>query len=137
MIAFNYETDVKLENQSTIIKWIESCVKSFGCELGEINYIFCDDDYLLRLNIEFLKHDSYTDIISFDYSLGKKIAGDIFISVERVIENSKKFTQHIDNELNRVIIHGILHLCGLKDKTPEEQDKMRRAENTWLEKLNP
>ena len=136
MIIFNYETDFKLENEDEIRNWIASCIKDYGFKEGEINYIFCDDDYLLKLNKEFLQHDTLTDIISFDYTLGKEIGGDIFISVERVKENAIKFSQSIENEISRVVIHGVLHYFGYKDKTPEDAENMRNQEAICLQKLN-
>ena len=128
MIDFNFETGFELDNKSNIQKWISETIISEGFELGEVIYIFCDDDYLLELNKEYLKHDTLTDIISFDYSLGKIVQGDIFISTERVKENSLLFNVSFPEELRRVIIHGILHLCGYKDKTPEESELMRSKE---------
>jgi len=132
MIFFNYETDFKLTDEARIQKWISVCIESYGFDEGEINYIFCDDEYLLKLNIEFLEHDTFTDIISFDYTLGKLISGDIFISVERVLENAKKFGQPIESELNRVMIHGILHYLGFKDKSESDKQKMRLEEDKCL-----
>ena len=136
MIQFNYETDFKLDNEQKIQDWISSCIESYGFSEGELNYIFCDDDYLLKLNEEFLKHDTLTDIISFDYTLGKLISGDIFISIERVTENAQKFNQTFDNELNRVIIHGILHYLGFKDKSKEDKLIMRTEEEKCLKLLD-
>jgi len=135
MIDFNYETDFKLDNELEIQQWISTCIDVYGFTEGEINYIFCDDEYLLKLNVEFLEHDTFTDIISFDYTLGKLISGDIFISVERVRENAEKFSQTFDNELNRVVIHGVLHYFGLKDKTEKDSAKMRKEEDTCLRLL--
>ena len=136
MIQFNYETDFKLQDESKIKNWISSCITNYNFTEGEINYIFCDDDYLLKLNVEFLNHDTLTDIISFDYTLGKLINGDIFISIERVRENANKFNQTIDNELNRVMIHGILHYFGFKDKSENDKLKMREEEDKCLSLLN-
>jgi rRNA maturation RNase YbeY len=136
MIIFNYETDFKLENEDATRNWISLCIKDYGFKEGEINYIFCDDEYLLKLNKEFLQHDTLTDIISFDYTLGKEIGGDIFISIERVKENAIKFNQTIDNELNRVIIHGVLHYFGFKDKTEDDSKNMRNQEAICLQKLD-
>ena len=133
MILFNYETDFKLENEEVIGNWISNCIEVAGFNEGELNYIFCDDDYLLKLNVEFLEHDTLTDIISFDYTLGKLISGDIFISIERVIENAKNFSQSFDNELYRVIIHGVLHYMGYKDKSEDAKIKMRAEEDKCLE----
>ena len=121
MIQFNYETNFKLENEEVLRNWISTCIDSRGFKEGELNYIFCEDEYLLKLNIEFLNHDTFTDILSFDYTLGKLIGGDIFISIERVVENAKYFSQNTDNELNRVIIHGVLHFMGYSDKTVDEK----------------
>lgn len=136
MITFNYETDFKLEDENKISSWISTCIEKYDCTEGELNYIFCDDEYLHKLNVEFLDHDTLTDIISFDYTMGSLISGDIFISVERVTENAKKFTQTFDNEVNRVIIHGILHYCGFKDKSENEKAIMRAAEDSCLAILN-
>lgn len=136
MIDFNYETDFKLSDETKISNWISQVIDKNGFTEGELNYIFCDDDYLLKLNVEFLEHDTFTDIISFDYTIGKLISGDIFISVERVVENSKKFTQTFDNELNRVVIHGILHYFGFKDKSDVDKVIMREQENKCLALLN-
>lgn len=136
MIEFNYETDFKLDDETKIQEWITNCIEDRGFTEGELNYIFCDDDYLLKLNVEFLSHDTLTDIISFDYTLGKLISGDIFISVERVRENALDFGQTFENELNRVIIHGILHYLGFKDKSEEEKSAMRNEEELCLQLLN-
>lgn len=136
MIEFNYETDFKLENEELIQNWISNCIESYGFNEGELNYIFCDDDYLLKLNVEFLEHDTLTDIISFDYTMGKLISGDIFISVERIRENAKIFNQTVDNELNRVIIHGVLHYMGFKDKNEKDKVTMRGEEDKCLAMFN-
>lgn len=133
MIQFNYETEFKLDNEEITKEWISKCIVDRGCTEGDINYIFCDDDYLLKLNVEFLEHDTLTDIISFDYTLGKLISGDIFISIERVKENAFKFSEILDNEINRVMIHGVLHYIGFKDKTDIEKEKMRVEEDKCLE----
>ena len=132
MIEFNYETNFNLENEETFKKWILNCVEKEGFELGEINYIFCDDNYLHKINVEFLQHDTLTDIISFDYTLGKLIGGDIFISIERVTENAKDFKVSFDKELQRVLIHGVLHYMGYKDKTDEEKQEMRNKEDECI-----
>ena len=132
MITFNYETTFQLEDEENLSNWIQTCIENEGCELGEINYIFCDDTYLLKLNKEFLQHDTLTDIISFDNSLGKLINGDIFISVERVQENAADFKVSFDDELQRVLIHGVLHYIGYKDKTSEEKEMMRNKEDECL-----
>tara|TARA_B100000795_G_scaffold66338_1_gene45410 strand:+ start:10839 stop:11252 length:414 start_codon:yes stop_codon:yes gene_type:complete len=132
MIAFNYETLFQLKDENLLENWIEKVVLEKGFEIGEINYIFCDDMYLHKLNVEFLQHDTLTDIISFDNSLGKLISGDIFISVERVNENANDFKVSAEEEMHRVMIHGVLHYMGLKDKTEAEKIEMRNAENLAL-----
>jgi len=129
MISFNYETDFELANESDIESWIGRIIASEQKSEGEISYVFCDDDYLLELNQQYLQHDTLTDIISFDYSLGNELSGDIFISVERVRENAEIFNQSFENELLRVISHGVLHYCGYKDKSEADEQLMRQKEN--------
>lgn len=135
MISFNYETKFQLENETDISKWISSVISSEKFKEGDINYVFCDDDYLLKLNIEFLNHNTLTDIISFDNSIGKILQGDIFISVERVKENAENFNVSFQEELNRVMVHGILHYCGYKDKTNTDSKIIRRKENFYISQL--
>jgi len=136
MISFNYETNFKLNDNEIISKWIGATILNEGFKKGDINYIFCDDTYLLKLNVEFLNHNTLTDIISFDYSIGKILHGDIYISIERVKENAIKFGASFDKELNRVIIHGVLHYCGYKDKTEIDIALMRKKENYYLNQLD-
>ncbi len=136
MMICNYETSFKLKDEIILENWIEKVVSNNGFEMGEINYIFCDDAYLLKLNLEFLKHDTLTDIISFDNSLGNLIGGDIFISVERVEDNASDFRVTFEEEMQRVMIHGVLHYMGFKDKSEEDKSKMRSAENEALSLLN-
>lgn len=135
MISFNYETDFKLKNESLISNWVSNTIKLEGYKEGDINYVFCNDEYLHNLNVEFLDHDTLTDIISFDYSVGKELHGDVFISVERVRDNAKDFTTEFELELHRVIIHGILHYCGYKDKTDRDKSQMRSKEDEHLSRL--
>jgi rRNA maturation RNase YbeY len=135
MIQFNYETAFKLKNEKQISNWISKVITKYGFTEGEINYIFCNDEYLLKLNVEFLNHDTLTDIISFDYTLGSQISGDIFISIERVQENAVELSQTLENELHRVIIHGVLHYLGYKDKTSAQKQLMRAEEDKCLELL--
>lgn len=135
MIEFNYETDFTLSNQENISSWVEDCILNEGFQLGEINYIFCDDTYLHKLNVEFLNHDTLTDIISFDNTLGKIVNGDVFISIERVKDNALLFQTTFDEELHRVMIHGVLHYVGYKDKSEAEKETMRNKENQYLLKL--
>jgi len=132
MINFHTETNFKLKNKDIYSLWIGEAILKMEKEEGEINYVFCDDAYLLKINQDFLNHDTYTDIISFDYSEGKLLSGDIFISIERVVENAKEFKVSFEKELQRVLIHGILHYAGFNDKTKEEKEEMRQQENLYL-----
>lgn len=132
MIDFIFDTPFQLSNSKKIISWIESVIEAEGFETGEITYTFCDDDSLYKINVEYLGHDTLTDIISFDYVSGKQVNGDIFISVERVKNNAEEFGVSFDNELLRVIIHGILHLVGYKDKTEKDTALMREKENLYI-----
>jgi probable rRNA maturation factor len=132
MIAFHYETSFELSNENFLNDWINTIVLSHGYTIGEINYIFCDDTYLHKLNLDFLQHDTLTDIISFDSTLGKLIGGDIFISVERVAENSKDYKVSFTDELHRVMIHGVLHYMGFKDKSIVDKKRMRKEEDNAL-----
>jgi len=136
VITFNSETSFTLKNQKKLVKWISDVISSEGFQVGEINYIFCNDSYLNKINQEFLNHDTFTDIISFDYTLGKEVGGDIFISIERVLENAEKFNEVFENELYRVMIHGILHFMGYKDKTKKEKTLMRTKEDENIFTLN-
>ena len=136
MITFNSETSFTLKNQKKLVKWIGDVISSEGFQVGEINYIFCDDSYLNKINQEFLNHDTFTDVISFDYTLGKEVGGDIFISIERVLENAEKFNEVFENELHRVMIHGILHFIGYKDKTKKDKTLMRTKEDEKIFILN-
>ena len=129
MISFNYETSFELQDESKYEGWISEVIETEDKTEGEINYIFCDDEYLLQKNIEFLDHDTLTDIISFDYTMGNLLSGDIFISVERVKENAQEYNVEFDDELRRVMAHGILHYCGYKDKTDEDSAVMRAKED--------
>lgn len=136
MANFYSETDFNLQQEDQISKWISKIINSEGFEEGEISFIFCDDDYLHKLNVEFLNHDTLTDIISFDNSLGKQINGDIYVSIERVKENANTYKTTFINELHRVIIHGILHYCGFKDKTIADAKSMRAKEEEALRARN-
>ena len=135
MISYNFETAFLLNHKDQITVWIKNVISKEGFDCGEINYIFCDDDYLLKLNIEFLDHDTLTDIISFDYTMGNLISGDIYISIPRVKENADLFNTSFENELHRVIIHGVLHYCGYKDKSSDQKLIMRRKEDEYLNAL--
>jgi len=135
MIVFNYELDFELIDESNYERWIKSIIGDYGFELGDVSYIFCDDTYLLNINRQYLNHDDLTDIISFDYSESKLISGDIFISIERVKENAMKFSVDFKEELLRVMVHGILHFIGFKDKTEIETELMRKNEEICIKKF--
>jgi len=129
MISFNYELEFQLENEEQYSSWISNVISSENKKEGDINYIFCDDEYILEINKQYLDHDYYTDIISFDYSVGNELHGDIFVSIERVRENAIEFEVTFDEELKRVLAHGVLHYCGYNDKTEEEELLMRSKED--------
>lgn len=135
---FNQDVPFVLKNKNKIKQWISDVASEFGNKIGEINFVFCSDDFLLEINQKFLNHSTYTDIISFDYSQAKNkiISGEIYISVPRVKENAYNLKQSFSDEMHRVIIHGILHFCGLKDKKEAEKNVMRQKENECLALLN-
>ncbi|MFT4942815.1 MAG: putative rRNA maturation factor [Patiriisocius sp.] len=132
MIDFYSETAFTIDKADAIREWISETILQESCQQGDITYVFCDDSYLSKLNVQFLGHDTLTDIISFDNSLGIQIHGEIYISVERVIENAKTYGVSFSEELHRVLIHGILHFCGYKDKTDGDQERMTQKENEAL-----
>ncbi|MEE0992698.1 MAG: rRNA maturation RNase YbeY [Bacteroidales bacterium] len=134
-ISFSLETKYNLKSRTLIKKWLKQIIENKGYKLGTLSYILCDDDYLLEINKQYLQHEFYTDIITFDYVENGVINGDIFISVDRVKENSASFGVSEREELMRVFAHGVLHLSGLKDATSEEASQMRKAENESLELL--
>ena len=128
MIEFYSETDFKIEDTKALNRWISEVVLHENHELGELTYVFCDDEYLYKLNLQFLNHDTLTDIISFDNSLGKQIHGEVYISIERVKENASIYGVAFLEELHRVIIHGVLHFCGYQDKSEKQQEVMTGKE---------
>lgn len=119
-------------NKTDIRNWVKNVAELHSKRLGPVSYIFCDDNKILEVNKEFLQHDYYTDIITFDYTEGDKISGDLFISLDTVRTNAEQFGQDYNTELHRVIIHGILHLCGINDKGPGEREIMEAEENKAL-----
>ncbi len=129
MISFNYETSFKLVRKSDYSKWLSLVIQSEGKKEGDINYIFCDDDFLIEINQQYLNHNTLTDIISFDYSVGNELHGDVFISVQRVRENAIEFDVAFEEELKRVMVHGVLHYCGYKDKSAKDEKEMRLKED--------
>jgi probable rRNA maturation factor len=131
-IKFHSECDFQQTNPETCVHWLSAVAKEEGKLPEEINYIFCDDTYLHKINLEFLSHDDYTDIITFDYSVGDTLIGDVYVSAERVLENSKTYSESFVEEMDRVLVHGLLHLCGYKDKTTSEAVEMRNKENYYL-----
>tara|TARA_X000000368_G_C22396933_1_gene435770 strand:+ start:43 stop:465 length:423 start_codon:yes stop_codon:yes gene_type:complete len=136
MIVFqNKKISPTFQNQK-IVSWLENSAKEEGKNVGEIVYLFCNDDFLLKYNIRYLGHKSLTDVISFDYSEDKIISGDILISVDRIKENSLIFGVEPIEELKRVMLHGLLHLIGFKDKTQKEKKIMREKEDYYLKKFN-
>ena len=134
MITFEYLKTEDLTEINQNKKWLNQVISNEAKEEGDITYIFCDDDYLLEKNIRFLNHNTLTDVITFDYCEGNSVSGDIFISIERVKENSEVFKVDFLTELNRVMVHGLLHLLGYKDKTERESNLMRKKENHFLSK---
>lgn len=132
MINFNYETDFNLDNEEAIASWLSNVITSENKKEGEINYIFCDDEYLHKINLEYLNHDTLTDIISFDYTMGNELSGDVFVSIERVKENAVDFNVPFEDELKRVLVHGVLHYCGYKDKGEADELLMRSKEDEKL-----
>ena len=129
MILFNSLNDFNLRQKLLYKRWLKELAALEGYKIGDINYIFCDDEYLLGVNQQYLQHDTYTDIITFDYVEGKILNGDIYISTERVRENARIYQVDFENELKRVLSHGVLHLCGYKDKTDADAAQMREKEN--------
>ncbi|HET8753306.1 MAG TPA: rRNA maturation RNase YbeY [Salinimicrobium sp.] len=128
MLNFYSENQFVLADEEAYRQWLQNVISSEGKKLEEISYIFCDDDYLLKINQQYLCHDDFTDIISFDNSVGNILEGDIFISTQRVSENAEKFGVNFSEEIKRVMVHGILHFCGFKDKSGEDVAQMRRKE---------
>ncbi len=135
MIQFFYENLPETVNTDYKL-WLEDIVLSEGKKLGEINYIFCDDEYLLKVNQDYLQHDYYTDIITFDYVKGRTISGEIFVSLQRVSDNASTLSKDYEEELRRVLAHGVLHLSGYKDKSEEEEQLMRSKEDFYLVKYS-
>ncbi|WP_297797330.1 rRNA maturation RNase YbeY [uncultured Eudoraea sp.] len=133
MISFFYNIDFKLEDESKYTEWIINIFKSEKQKPEDLSYVFCSDDFLHRINQDYLNHNTYTDIITFDYSEGKGIKGEIYISIDRIKDNAKTYGVEFSQELRRVMAHGILHLLGYSDKTAREKEFMRGLEN---EKMN-
>ena len=138
MISFqSINVSLPAIDQTAITAWVRTVAVSYGRRVGEIAYIFVDDEEILRINHQFLQHDYFTDIITFDYTEGAVISGDLFISLDTVRSNAEDLHLPYNQELHRVIIHGILHLCGINDKGPGEREQMEAAENQALSLLSP
>jgi rRNA maturation RNase YbeY len=136
-VTFHAEgVDFPAINKKKVADWIRSVAKEYGRRTGEITYLFCNDEKILAVNQQFLGHDYYTDIITFDYSGENCLSGDIFVSIDTVRSNAELYHVSFQEELHRVMIHGILHLCGMKDESEQEEEAMREAENRALEKLS-
>lgn len=129
MIDFSYLHDFILDNEHVYADWIVSIINDYDVTIGELNYIFCSDDYLYKMNVDFLQHDTFTDIITFDYSDESVISGDLFISIDRVKENATSFNCSFRDEILRVMSHGVFHLLGFKDKTEADISEIRALEN--------
>ena len=135
-VSFQSEdVEFELAKPDILTEWIQSIIEREGCTLHQASYIFCSDEYLYNLNQEYLNHDTYTDIITFPYTEPPLIEGDVFISIDRVKDNARQFGVPFEQELHRVMIHGILHLCGYPDKSPEEKAHMREKEEEALKLL--
>ena len=135
MIDFQYIENDKLSNTEDLNLWLNSVIMEEGMIIGELVYVFCNDEYLLTKNIQFLNHNTLTDVITFDYTKDKIISGDILISTERVVENAKIFNVNYSTELYRVMVHGLLHLLGYKDKIEKDANTMHEKENYYLNKF--
>ena len=129
---FNKDIKFNLEKKLVLKRWIKTVVEQYDCKVGDINVILCNDPYILEINQQFLSHDYYTDIITFDYCEGDKLSGDLFISVDTVRENAVEYGTEFSEELNRVMVHGILHLIGYDDHCEEDIAEMRKKENYYL-----
>jgi probable rRNA maturation factor len=137
-ISFHsHHINFKLSHKRAVGNWLKELINKENKKTGAISFVFCNDEYLLTLNNEFLQHDTLTDIITFDYTENLIIKGDVFISIDRVNENADKFKVTFQHELLRVIVHGVLHLCGYKDKSLEQKTIMRGKEDFYLKKVVP
>lgn len=129
---FNEDSSFIIKNKGLLRRWISDCIKKENHASGIINIIMCSDNYLHEINLKYLNHDTYTDIITFNYTENNTISGDLFISIDRVTENARQYSKNSTDELHRVIIHGILHLCNYNDKTASEKQRMTEKENIYL-----
>ena len=137
MSVFFHKENVSFSiNEELVVKWLDESVKPLGFVIGELSFIFCSDEYLKEINVKYLNHDFFTDVITFDYSKEKLLFGDVYVSTDRVKENAKTYSSSFNKELFRVIIHGVLHLCGFNDKTKKEKTLIRSKENEALSTID-
>ena len=137
MSVFFHKENVSFSiNEELVVKWLDESVKPLGFVIGELSFIFCSDEYLKEINVKYLNHDFFTDVITFDYSKEKLLFGDVYVSTDRVKENAKTYNSSFNKELFRVIIHGVLHLCGFNDKTKKEKTLIRSKENEALSTID-
>ncbi|MBK7409726.1 MAG: rRNA maturation RNase YbeY [Saprospirales bacterium] len=129
---FSEDVDFELLNSSLVQEWLQEVILHENKQLQRLSFIFCSDEYLYQMNVDYLQHDTYTDVITFPYGEGDMVEGDIFISIERVKENAALFQSTFERELYRVMVHGVLHLCGYGDKSEEEEAEMREKENMYI-----
>ena len=129
---FTEDVSFTLKGKKIAREWLISSLQKESKTCGDLNYIFCSDEYLKKVNIDFLQHDYYTDIITFDYSEADEVSGDIYVSIDRIKDNAKQFDKPVYNELSRVLIHGVLHLTGYKDKSDADQKQMTEKEDFYL-----
>ena len=133
IVFFNEDIDFKFQGKNKFKAWLTKIADKEGFTIGQLNYIFCSDEYLHKINLEYLNHDTYTDIITFDNSEDEAtIEGDIFVSIDRIRENSEILNTIFEEEVKRVIVHGLLHLCGYDDHSPEDKVEMRRLESEYI-----
>ena len=135
MINFNFESPAELRRETAIKSWLEASINEEGFKINHLEIIFCSDDYLYGINKDYLGHDDYTDVIGFDYSVGKNLKGEIYVSAERVKDNALKYGVDYQKELSRVLIHGLLHFCGWEDDSSEKKQAMHEREDFYLDRL--
>ena len=135
MINFSFESPVIMNQEEIIKQWLEEVAVREGYQIEQVDVIFCSDEFLLKINKEYLGHDTYTDVIGFDYNVGKRLQGEIYISIDRVRDNAIKFDIRPQAELNRVMVHGLLHFCGWEDDSPAKKKAMQKREDFHLSSL--
>ena len=135
MINFNFESAADLKQEAAVKNWLQASAAEEGFKINNLEVIFCSDDFLYGINKDYLGHDDYTDVIGFDYSVGKNLQGEIYISTDRVRDNAFKYDVDYQKELCRVLIHGLLHFCGWEDESPEKKDAMHKQEDFYLSRL--